>query len=377
MFDFINVPLGWVLRFIADIFNNNFAIAVFVFTLLINILFIPLTIKSQKSSVQQLRLKPKIDEIKKKYGDDKQKISQETSKLYQEEKVSMSGGCLPMIFRLIIMMSIYTLIMSPLTYMANVEKEPIDNVKTAISTVINDELEQTKTETEKANKGKSDKEKVDVDDAVNERQAELNKILKWDVSRQNELDLVKVIRVEDDDKEGTKAKASVKRLFTECGAEKEYTKIEKDLDEIIKKDNDTNINYYFFTESIDLTDTPDFDWNIFEAWNINWILPILAFLSQILSSILSMQMQKKTNPDAPRMSGMLLMMPVISLFIGFSLPCGVTFYWACSSLIGGLLQVAVQYYYGPHKLLAKMRGKELAKQCDFESGQISKISSDE
>ncbi len=377
MFDFINVPLGWVLRFIADIFNNNFAIAVFVFTLLVNILFIPLTIKSQKSSVQQLRLKPKIDEIKKKYGDDKQKVSQETSKLYQEEKVSMSGGCLPMIFRLIIMMSIYTLIMSPLTYMANVEKEPIDNVKTAISTVINDELEQTKTETEKANKGKSDKEKVDVDDAVNERQAELNKILKWDVSRQNELDLVKVIRVEDNDKEGTKAKASVKRLFTECGAEKEYIKIEKDLDKIIKKDNDTNINYYFFTESIDLTDTPDFDWNIFEAWNINWIMPIMAFLAQILSSILSMKMQKKTNPDAPRMSGMLLMMPVISLFIGFSLPCGVTFYWACSSLIGGLLQVAVQYYYGPHKLLAKIRGKELAKQCDFEAGQISKLSSDE
>lgn len=375
MFDFINVPLGWVLRFIADIFNNNFAIAVFVFTLLVNIIFIPLTIKSQKSSVQQLRLKPKIDEIKNKYGDDKQKVSQETSKLYQEEKVSMSGGCLPMIFRLIIMMSIYTLIMSPLTYMANVEKAPIDNVKTAITTVINDELEQTKTETEKANKGKSDKEKVDVDDAVKERQAKLNEIIKWDVSRQNELDLVKVIRLKDDAGNST-AVQKIEELYKECGVKLD-SKIKTDIEKIIEKDNETNINYYFFTKNIDLTDTPDFDWNIFDAFRLNWILPIIAFLAQILSSILSMKMQKKTNPDAPSMSGMLLMMPVISLFIGFSLPCGVTFYWACSSLIGGLLQVAVQYYYGPHKLLAKMRGKELTKQCDFEAGQISKISTDE
>lgn len=345
MFDFINVPLGWVLRFIADIFNNNFAMAVFVFTLLINIIFIPLTIKSQKSSVQQLRLKPKLDELKKKYGDDRQKISQETSKLYQEEKVSMSGGCLPMIIRLVIMMSIYTLILSPLTYMANIDEAAV--VSDKINAVISEELE-------------------DADDA---RKAEINKIIKWDTGRP-ELTLVNLIR--SDDPEGT-----VKKLYTECGKAKEYSKIEKDLQTVIKKDQnkETQIDYDFF--GIDLTGTPDFDWNIFEAFRLNWILPILAFVSQILSSILSMKMQKKTNPDAPSMSGMLLMMPVISLFIGFSLPGGVTFYWACSSLIGGLLQVAVQYYYGPHKLLAKMRGKELTKQSDFEAGQISKLSSDE
>ena len=345
MFDFINVPLGWVLRFIADIFNNNFAIAVFVFTLLINIIFIPLTIKSQKSSVQQLRLKPKLDELKKKYGDDRQKISQETSKLYQEEKVSMSGGCLPMIIRLVIMMSIYTLILSPLTYMANIDEASI--VSNKINTVISEELK-------------------DADDA---RKAEINKIIKWDTGRP-ELTLVNLIR--SDDPEGT-----VKKLYTECGKAKEYSKIEKDLQTVIKKDQnkETQIDYDFF--GIDLTGTPDFDWNIFEAFRLNWILPILAFVSQILSSILSMKMQKKTNPDAPSMSGMLLMMPVISLLIGFSLPCGVTFYWACSSLIGGLLQVAVQYFYGPHKLLAKMRAKELVKQSDFEAGQISKLSTHE
>ena len=66
LFSIINIPLGWVLEFISGLFGGNFAAAVFVFTLLINIAFIPLTIKSQKSSVQQMRIKPKLDELKKK-----------------------------------------------------------------------------------------------------------------------------------------------------------------------------------------------------------------------------------------------------------------------------------------------------------------------
>ena len=103
-------------------------------------------------------------------------------------------------------------------------------------------------------------------------------------------------------------------------------------------------------------------------------MPIIAFLAQMLTSVLSTMMQKKLNPDAPNMMGMMLSMPLISLFIGFSLPGGVTFYWACSSLIGGFIQLAVQQFYGPHKMLSRERLKELNKECDFEETQIKKIS---
>ena len=124
MFDipFINKPLGWVLEFIANLMGGNFAASIFLFTLLINLALIPLSIKSQKSSVQQTRIKPKLDDLKKRYGDDKQKYSAAMQKLYQEENVSMSGGCLPMILRLVLMMSIYWIIMSPLTYLMGVDK---------------------------------------------------------------------------------------------------------------------------------------------------------------------------------------------------------------------------------------------------------------
>ncbi len=294
LFNIINIPLGWVLRFISDMFGGNFAASVFIFTLLINLAFIPLTIKSQKSSVQQLRIKPKLDALKKKYGDDKQKYSQAMSQLYQEEKVSMAGGCLPMIFRLVIMLSIYSLIRNPLTYLMDVDPSVISEAR----------------------------ELLNLKETADELQ--------------------------------------ILSLSGEGSAIYEAAKA---------------IDFSFF--GIDLTKIPKFSLDIFNSANELWIMPLLAFSAQMISSIFSTKLQKKTNPDAPNMTGMMLTMPLLSLFIGFTLPGGVTFYWACSSLIGGFLQIAVQQFYGPHKLLAKERTKELAKQCDFEAGQIKKLGDNE
>lgn len=292
IFSIINIPLGWILNLIADLFNGNFAAAVFVFTLFINIAFIPLTIKSQKSSVQQIRIKPKLDDLKKRYGDDKQKYSMAMQSLYQEEGVSMSGGCLPMIFRLVIMMSIYYLIMQPLTYLMNVDASVIDAAKEALK-----------------------------------------------LTKANNVELSIISAVES----GKYASPEISKVLS-------------------------SVDFNFF--GINLTDTPKFSWDIIGSFEVIWLMPILAFGAQILSSLLSVFVQKKTNPDAPSMMGMMLTMPLISLFIGFALPGGVTFYWACSSIVGGLIQIAVQYFYGPHRMLAQERSKELSKQCDFENGVL-------
>ena len=299
LFNIINIPFAYVLQFISNIFGGNFAAAVFVFTLLINLAFIPLTIKSQKSSVQQLRIKPKLDALKEKYGDDKQKYSAAMQELYQKEGVSMSGGCLPMIFRLVIMMSIYWLIMQPLTYLMHVDSEVITEATEALKAA-----------------------------GVNV------------VSGRSELQILGAVN-------------SGKINFPEI-AEAART-----------------INFNFF--GIDLTATPKFNIDIFSHFNRTWVMPLIAFGAQMLSSLLSSMMQKKQNPDAPSMMGMMLMMPLMSLFIGFGFPCGVTFYWACSSIIGGGIQLLVQQFYGPHKLLSKERSKELSKQCDFEETQIKKF----
>lgn len=295
IFNIINIPLGWVLEFLAGIFGGNFAASVFVFTLLANLAFIPLSIKSQKSSVQQTRIKPKLDELKKRYGDDKQKYSEAMQQLYQEENVSMSGGCLPMIVRLVIMMSIYWLIMSPLTYLLHIDKSVITDAMTQLGLAAN---------------------------------------------ARGELQIIEAVR---------------------SGS--------LNIPEIASKLSTLNFNFF----GINLTQTPKFSFDIFHDAQLIWVMPIIAFLAQMLTSVLSTSMQKKINPDAPNMMGMMLTMPLISLFIGFSLPGGVTFYWACSSLIGGFIQLAVQQFYGPHKMLSRERLKELNKECDFEETQIKKI----
>lgn len=339
LFDIINKPLAWVLQNLAALFGGNFAAAVFVFTLLINLALIPLSIKSQKSSVQQTRIKPKLDDLKKRCGDDRQKYSEGMQKLYQEEGVSMSGGCLPLILRLVLMMSIYWLIMSPLTYMSGVDKAKIDNV----NSVITANMQELKSEDEE--KYNEYKERLNFDIEKNAR---------------NELGVVNIVR----DDTG---------ILEEILSEKEYAKIKDDLADIRKKDAESDIDYSLFTDKLNLTESPKWSWNIFGDAQLIWILPFMAFAAQMLSSVLSMSIQKKINPEAPSMTGMMLTMPLISLFIGFGFPGGVTFYWTCSSLIGGLIQIGVQNFYGPHKMLSRERAKELIKRCDFETEKMKKI----
>lgn len=335
LFDIINIPFGWVLEFLSGIFGGNFAAAVFAFTLIINLILIPLSVKSQKSSVQQMRIKPKLDELKKKYGDDKQKYSEAMQRLYQEENVSMSGGCLPMILRLVLMMSIYYLILSPLTYMANADKTQVSNVTTAIT--------ESLTELQKSN------------------ESEYKRItgeISWKNGSNNELSIVKIIREKPE---------AIKEILSD----EAYSEIEDDLADITAADREADIDYSFF--GIDLTQTPKFSFDIFHDAQLIWVMPVIAFLAQMLTSFLSLAMQKKLNPEAPNMAGMMLTMPLISLFIGFTLPGGVAFYWACSSLIGGVIQVGVQQFYGPQRMLARERIKELSERCGFEEKQLKKL----
>ena len=342
LFNIINIPLGYVMRFLANIFSNDFAAAVAVFTLLINVILIPLSIKSQKSSVQQMRIKPKLDELKKKYGDDRQKMATAQQELFQQEGVSMSGGCLPMLVRLALMMSIYWLILSPLTYIAQVDKADVTAVSTAITETMKDYQ-------------KNDKDKYD-------NYSKMLTEVGWSEKSTNaDLMLTNIVRNNPD-------------IIKEVLPEAKYAEIEDEYNTIIEKDKKSGINYKLFgNEKLDLTKTPKFSFNIFKEAQLLWLIPIGAFLAQILTSLVSMRVSKINNPDAPSMMGMMLTMPLISLFIGFGLPGGVGFYWICSSLIGGLIQSGVQLWYGPHKMLARERAKELVAQCDFETKQLNKF----
>lgn len=301
LFSFISVPMGWVLKQISLLFNGNFALAVLVFTLLVNALLIPLSIKSQKASVQQTRIKPKMDALKKKYGSDPKRYNEEVQKLYAEEKVSMSGGCLPLIIRLALMMGVYYAIYSPLQYVLNVD-----------TGIINQAIEAAK------------------DAGITLAQG------------REQITLIGLIQG------GNEA-----------------------LGKIISPDVVSKVNFNLF--GINLTDTPQFGLSL-SSIQLNWVIPFAAFAAAMLSSIISLAMQKKTNPDAPNMAFMMLSMPILSLVIAFSMPCAVGFYWACSSLISGLIQAGVQKWYGPNVLIAKAQINETYERFEKERKKLSNTS---
>ena len=133
MLDFIAIPMGAVLKFIYDnIAFQNYGIAIILFTVGMKTLLLPLTIKQAQSTSKMSDLQPRMQEIQKKYKDDKEKQSAEIMKFYQENKVNPTGGCLPLLVQMPILFSLYYAISQPLKYMVGKSTEVITQLYTLI-----------------------------------------------------------------------------------------------------------------------------------------------------------------------------------------------------------------------------------------------------
>jgi len=103
-------PLFNFLVFLCFLFAGNLGVAIIVMTLLIRLVLYPSFKKTLEISRTQQDLQPKIEQIRKKYKDDKQKQSEEMMKLFQENKVNPFSSCLPTIVQLIILISLYSVL---------------------------------------------------------------------------------------------------------------------------------------------------------------------------------------------------------------------------------------------------------------------------
>ena len=110
-FDVIAQPLLVCLKFFYR-FTHNYGVAIILLTVLIKILFWPLTHKSYVSMQAMKKLQPKMAKIKEKYKDDKEKMNQEVMQLYRTYKVNPLGGCLPMVLQIPVFFALYRVLYS-------------------------------------------------------------------------------------------------------------------------------------------------------------------------------------------------------------------------------------------------------------------------
>ena len=103
---FIAKPLFWLLTFIQQLVHN-WGVAIICVTLVVKAILYPLT-KAQYTSMAKMRmLQPKLQEMRERFGEDRQRMSQEMMKLYKDEKVNPLGGCLPLLLQMPIFIALY------------------------------------------------------------------------------------------------------------------------------------------------------------------------------------------------------------------------------------------------------------------------------
>jgi YidC/Oxa1 family membrane protein insertase len=126
--DIIYIPFGYVMKFFCSFTNNNYAISLLLFALLMKIVLLPFSIKQQKNQIKGAALRPKMMAIEKKYAgrNDKatlQKKQNEIMELQQKEGYSPLSGCLPLLIQFPIIIGLYNIIRNPLTYVARFASE--------------------------------------------------------------------------------------------------------------------------------------------------------------------------------------------------------------------------------------------------------------
>lgn len=125
MFQFLANIFGYLLQFLYSLVNN-YGLAIILFTVIIKVLLLPLSVKQQKTMKKSSEMQEKMKTIQFKYKNDPEKMNQEMMNLYKSENMSPFSGCLTAIIQMLLLLSIFYLVRSPITFMEKVPQESID-----------------------------------------------------------------------------------------------------------------------------------------------------------------------------------------------------------------------------------------------------------
>ena len=138
MLDWLYEIIGAMLAWFSSLFGGSYALALLLYALLFKIVFLPFSIKQQKNQIKMAKLQPKIELIKAKYRGrtdqaTQQKLQQEIMEFQQKEGYSPLAGCLPMLLQLPIIIFLYNIIRSPLSYICKIGDEAVQKIHQVVT----------------------------------------------------------------------------------------------------------------------------------------------------------------------------------------------------------------------------------------------------
>ena len=281
---------GYILNYIYQ-FVQNYGVSIILFSILLKLILLPLSIKQQKTMKKTAKIQVKVKELQEKYKNDQMKMNQEMMDLYKKENMSPFSGCLTSILQLVIILSVFWLVSQPLTYMKKIDNNLIDAYTTEMK--------------ESGYNSNNSYVQIATIDYAETKYQEISKQLEQE-NVENREELVK--------------------------KQQEY--------------NQLRLNMEFL--GIDLSKVPTQNLN---DWRV-YVIPVLYVITSIISTKLTTVTQKKKQKQDIVVSGeednkevdptvqmqqmsnsMMYMIPVMSVMIAIIAPLGLALYWLASNIL--------------------------------------------
>ena len=289
IWDIINVPLGFIIKLSYQL-TQNYALALFLFAVVLQVLLVPFGIKMQKNTVKQARLRPKEMAIRKKYAGrtdqaTQQKLNNEIMDLYQRENFNPMGGCLPMLIQLPILFSLYNVVVSPLKYICGFGEDVIKAIQAKVYELM------------------SAAEMTGFEAFAPEAKA-------------REIDLI------------TKMRELGLQNFVDGNGEA----ISEEL-----------LPNFVVLGGMDLSQVPSFN-NI----NLLLLIPLFTLIVTLGSSLIMKKFTYNPNPDAKPDASMRMMqwsMPLLSVYISFTIAAAIGLYWIFRNILSVVEKIILSKLY--------------------------------
>lgn len=359
MWSLIATPFGWIMKLCYTLVKN-YGIALLLFSVIIKLIMLPSGLKQQKDSARMAKLQPKLEQIRKKYANNKEKLNEATMELYNQEGANPMGSCLPMIVTYVILFAIIEVVYAPMTYISGLPKAKIDEAVHTVVDVYNmsqavykdiPEAEDAEDAENSANKvlAPTLSERLAGDTNIEELFAGYNEDFKDNV-KLSEDRLAEIVEV-------FNANPGIDEYFND--AKKVSTKLLRggysNRTELIVLSIAKDYPQLFSTEISEFCQGFDYTFlglylGRYPSWSeITIIIPIISLLSQILVMFASTYYMKRNGQKQQGM-GILYAMPILSFMIAFSFPAGIGIYWIFSAVLGLIETVLKNLYYTPERM---------------------------